>query len=76
MMAALGLGACGRKGPLDAPSAGLTTPEPSVARPSLGAEGDGLMSPGERPRAAPVSVSATASPPPKKDFFLDFLLAK
>jgi len=74
MMAALGLGACGRKGPLDAPSAGLTTPEPSVARPSLGAEGDGLASPGERPRAAP--VSATASPPPKKDFFLDFLLAK
>jgi predicted small lipoprotein YifL len=75
MMAALGLSACGRKGGLDPPpSAGLTTPEPSVSRPSLGAEGDSFTSPGERPRAAP--VSATASPPPKKDFFLDFLLAK
>ncbi len=80
MMAALGLAACGRKGPLDPPpTAGLTTPQSYTSRPSLGEENNGLAPAGDRaparpPGAAPASV--TAPPPPKKDFFLDFLLAK
>jgi predicted small lipoprotein YifL len=81
MMAALGLAACGRKGGLDPPpAAGLTTPQSYTSRPSLGEETDGLAPPvGDRASARPsaaASASATASPPPKKDFFLDFLLAK
>ena len=80
MMAALGLAACGRKGPLDPPpAAGLTTPQSYTSRPSIGEESDNLRPTDEhapaRPQAA-APASATTSPPPKKDFFLDFLLAK
>ena len=77
MMAALGLAACGRKGALDPPpSAGLTTPQSSASRPSLGEEANGLTPPPADDRARAAPASATASPPPKKTFFLDFLLAK
>jgi predicted small lipoprotein YifL len=82
MMAALGLAACGRKGPLDPPpSAGLTTPQSSASRPSLGEETNGFTPPpaDDRARAAsaaPASATASPPPPPKKTFFLDFLLAK
>jgi len=76
MTAALGLAACGRKGPLDPPpSAGLTPPPAYTPRPSLGEENYGPALPpvGERPVAAPPAATA---PVPPKTFFLDFLLAK
>jgi predicted small lipoprotein YifL len=80
MMAALGLAACGRKGPLEPPpAAGLTNPQPTAARPSLGEENDSLTAsqPGERAPARPQSSApASASPPAKKSFFLDFLIGK
>jgi len=76
MMAALGLTACGRKGPLDPPpSAGLTTPQAYPARPSLGEEGV-TPPPDNRARAANAAPSSAPPPPPQKTFFLDFLLAK
>jgi predicted small lipoprotein YifL len=76
MMAALGLAACGRKGPLDPPpSAGLTPPPAYAPRPSLGEENYGPVPPPERPRTA-VAPPAAAEPPPPKTFPLDFLLAK
>ena len=79
MMAALGLAACGRKGPLDPPpSAGFTAPQSYASRPSLGEETDNLTPPpaAERVRPAAGAAPATAPPEPKKTFFLDFLLAK
>jgi predicted small lipoprotein YifL len=76
---ALGLTACGRKGPLDPPpSAGLTsdtarTPAPSGQEHFFGVP-SGLTPP---PSAAAAPAPAPgAPPPPKKTFFLDFLLAK
>jgi predicted small lipoprotein YifL len=74
MTAALGLAACGRKGPLDPPpSAGLAPPPAYAPRPSLGEENYAPAPPPLRDRApAPVA----AAPPPPKTFFLDFLLAK
>jgi predicted small lipoprotein YifL len=78
MMAALGLAACGRKGPLDPPpSAGLAPPPAYAPRPSLGEENYGPVSPpaGERPRTA-AAPAAAVEPPPPKTFFLDFLLGK
>jgi predicted small lipoprotein YifL len=82
MMAALGLAACGRKGGLDPPpSAGLTTPQSSASRPSLGEETtNGFTPPPAEDRARTASAAPAAatasSPPPKKTFFLDFLLAR
>jgi predicted small lipoprotein YifL len=78
---ALGLAACGRKGPLDPPpSAGLT---PNTAYtplfPSLGEEHYGVppgATPPPPPASAPAAPAAPAPPPQKKTFFLDFLLAK
>jgi predicted small lipoprotein YifL len=78
MTAALGLAACGRKGPLDPPpGAGLTPPPAYAPRPSLGEENYGPAPPaaGERPRTA-AAPPAAAVPPPPKTFFLDFLLGK
>ncbi len=78
MTAALGLAACGRKGPLDPPpGAGLTPPPAYAPRPSLGEENYGPVPPtaGERPRTA-AAPPAAAEPPPPKTFFLDFLLGK
>jgi predicted small lipoprotein YifL len=81
MTAALGLAACGRKGGLDPPpTAGLTTPTSYASRPSLGDENYGPASPsaGERARTATAAAAPASAPepPPKKTFFLDFLLAK
>lgn len=80
MMAALGLTACGRKGPLDPPpSAGLTTPQSYPSRSSLGEEANGVTPPpgDNRARTANAAPAGTpATPPPQKTFFLDFLLAK
>jgi predicted small lipoprotein YifL len=79
MAAALGLAACGRKGPLDPPpSAGLAPPPAYAPRPSLGEENYGPVPPpvGERPRTAVAAPPPATAPPPPKAFFLDFLLAK
>ena len=77
MMATLGLAACGRKGGLDPPpSAGLTTPQSTTSRPSLGEENYGPQPPGDRTRTAAAVPPPAAEPPQKKTFFLDFLLAK
>jgi predicted small lipoprotein YifL len=78
MTAALGLAACGRKGPLDPPpSAGLAAPPAYAPRPSLGEENHAPAPPsiGDRAPTAPAPPVA-AAPPPQKTFFLDFLLAK
>ena len=83
MMAALGLASCGRKGPLDPPpAAGLTTPQSYTSRSSLGEEANSLtpratdeQAPARPQAAAPASATAS-TPPAKKTFFLDFLLAK
>jgi predicted small lipoprotein YifL len=82
LLAALALGACGRKGPLDTPPTGLTTPQTTYTqRPSLGEEGSSVapsLFSGRAPAQAEATppASATASPPPKRTFFLDFLLGK
>jgi predicted small lipoprotein YifL len=71
---ALGLAACGRKGPLDPPpSASLTQPSAFTPRPGLGEEHYGTP-PGAPPPAAAAAPAAT--PPAQKTFFLDFLLGK
>jgi predicted small lipoprotein YifL len=76
MTAALGLAACGRKGPLDPPpSAGLTPPPAYAPRPSLGEENYGPAPPPVE-RAAVAAPPPAAAPPPPKTFFLDFLLGK
>ena len=78
MTAALALGACGRKGPLDPPpTASLPTPPAYTSRPSLG-EDSLVPSVGERPRpqAQAAPQSAAAPPPPPKTFFLDFLIGR
>ncbi len=56
---ALALGACGRKGPLDLPP-GAAMADPAGNPPQLGPDG--------RP------ITAAPQPPPKKHFFLDFLI--
>lgn len=70
---ALGLAACGRKGPLDPPpSAGLTPSTAYAPRPGLGEEHYGTP-----PGAAVVPAPAAPAPPPQqKTFFLDFLLGR
>ena len=81
LLAALALGACGRKGPLDPPPTGLNTPQTYTQRPSIGEEGDGLAPSfaGDRAPArsqAPPPPPGTGPPPAQRSFFLDFLLAK
>lgn len=72
---ALGLAACGRKGPLDPPPSASLPPAPTAyTRPGLGAEHVGTP-PGAAP--APAAAAAAPAPPPQhKTFFLDFLLGK
>jgi len=78
LTAALGLGACGRKGPLDPPpSAALppppaTTPAPGLAEHYVPAPPIGA--PGGAP--APAAAPPPAAAPQQKTFFLDFLLGK
>ena len=77
MTAALGLAACGRKGPLDPPpSAGLSPPPAYAPRPSLGEENYGPAPPPAGERTAAAAPPAATAPPPPKTFFLDFLLGK
>jgi predicted small lipoprotein YifL len=88
LMAALGLAACGRKGPLDPPpGAAPTSPQSYTSRPSIGEESDSLApratddhaplrSPPAAPAGATAAPAAAGVPPQKKTFFLDFLLAK
>lgn len=79
MAAALGLTACGRKGPLDPPppSAEVTPPPANAPRPSLGEQNYGPLPPAsERQRSAAVAPPPATPPPPPKTFFLDFLLGK
>jgi predicted small lipoprotein YifL len=74
---ALGLAACGRKGPLDPPpSAGLASDASYTPMPSLGGEGHFGIPPAAPPPAAAPAPASGAPPPPKKTFFLDFLLGK
>jgi len=56
---ALALGACGRKGPLDLPP-GAAESDAAGNPPKIGPDGQ--------------PVTATPQPPPKKHFFLDFLI--
>jgi predicted small lipoprotein YifL len=77
MTVALGLAACGRKGPLDPPpSAGLAPPPAYAPRPSLGEENYAPAPPPVGARTPVAAPPAAAAPPPPKTFFLDFLLAK
>ncbi len=78
LAATLGLAGCGRKGPLDAPpTANLTDPHPMTPRPSLGEASDNI-GPSLEPVRPTASDSASGTPqsPPKKTFFLDFLINK
>jgi len=75
---ALGLAACGRKGPLDPPpSAGLTPSTAYAPRPGLGEEHYGTP-PGAALVPAPAAAAAPppGPPPQQKTFFLDFLVGK
>jgi predicted small lipoprotein YifL len=73
---ALGLAACGRKGPLDPPpTAGLTPDAAYTPLPSLGQEQYGVP-PSATPPPPAAAAPAPATPPQKKTFFLDFLLGK
>lgn len=76
---ALGLGACGRKGPLDLPPSAALPPAPAAApaagvadryapAPAIGAPGTAV--------AADAAPAAAAAPPPKKTFILDPLIGK
>jgi predicted small lipoprotein YifL len=84
MVAALALAACGRKGPLDPPPSALSNPQPYASRPSIGEESDTLApraTDDHQPLRSQADAAAPpanpgATPPPKKTFFLDFLLAK
>jgi predicted small lipoprotein YifL len=74
---ALGLAACGRKGPLDPPpTAGLTSDTTYTPGPSLGQEQHFGVPPGATPPPAAAAPAPGAPPPQKKTFFLDFLLGK
>jgi len=86
--AAVGLAACGRKGPLDPPPSaslpeapGTYTPRPGLGEQSYGAPATFLAPapPAEpAPPAAPAkpAAAAAAPAPQQKTFFLDFLLGK
>jgi predicted small lipoprotein YifL len=80
LLAALALGACGRKGPLDPPPTGLNTPQTYTQRPSIGEEGDSLAPSfaGDRPPARQQGAPppGTGPKPAQRSFFLDFLLGK
>jgi predicted small lipoprotein YifL len=80
LTSALGLAACGRKGPLDPPpSAGLASDAGYTPMPTLGGEGHFGLPAAASPAPPPAADAAPAPgapPPPKKTFFLDFLLGK
>jgi predicted small lipoprotein YifL len=76
LAAALGLGGCGRKGPLDPPPSAAIAPAPDT--PSLGDANDPNMTGGYR-RAPSATAAATAQPTgplpgDKRTFILDPLI--
>ena len=79
LAAALALAACGRKGPLDAPPSAAVV-QPNYAEPALGEPPpdpfhSGFVRPPQPEPAQPAaSVQPGTTPPPKKRFFLDWLL--
>jgi predicted small lipoprotein YifL len=76
LTSALGLAACGRKGPLDPPpSAGLSPNTAYTPIPSLGDEHYGVPPGGAAP-PPPTAAAVPAPAPQQKTFFLDFLLGK
>jgi predicted small lipoprotein YifL len=74
LAAALALGGCGRKGPLDPPPSAAIAPAPDT--PSLGDANDPNLS-GSYRRAPSATVTAQPSgplPPDKRSFILDPLI--
>jgi predicted small lipoprotein YifL len=74
LAAALALGGCGRKGPLDAPPAAMAAP--AADQPSLGDNPDPNLAGGYR-RAAPSTVTAQPGgplPADRRTFILDPLI--
>ena len=74
LLAALGLGGCGRKGALDPPpSASIANPQAANSPPALGEQPSPFetASPGEHSDGA---AAASQAPPAKKTFILDWLL--
>jgi predicted small lipoprotein YifL len=72
--AALALGGCGRKGPLDPPPSAAISPAPPANQPALGETDDPNMTGFRRPPpATTVMQPATPSSPPRT-FILDPLI--
>jgi predicted small lipoprotein YifL len=71
--AALALGGCGRKGPLDPPPSAAISPAPD--QPSLGDSNDPNMTGYRRAPSATAAAPPTQPPPPdKRTFILDPLI--
>jgi predicted small lipoprotein YifL len=71
--AALALGGCGRKGPLDPPPSAAISPAPD--QPSLGDNNDPNMTGYRRAPSAMAAAPPTQPPPPdKRTFILDPLI--
>ena len=76
-IAALTLGACGRKGGLDAPPSSLPAsppPQASISPSGPGFIGSNFSGPTGSTGSASQNQTAQATPPPKKSFFLDWLI--
>ncbi len=73
LAAALALGGCGRKGPLDPPPSALAAPVPD--QPSLGDNTDPNMTGFRRAPSSTVTAQPTGPlPPDKRTFILDPLI--
>jgi predicted small lipoprotein YifL len=73
LAAALALGGCGRKGPLDPPPSAAVAPAPDV--PSLGDNNDPNMPGFRRPPSNTVTAQPSGPlPPDKRTFILDPLI--
>jgi predicted small lipoprotein YifL len=74
--AALALGGCGRKGPLDPPPSAAISPAPPANQPTLGETEDPNMTGFRRPPPAATVVQPAPSPAPadKRTFILDPLI--
>jgi predicted small lipoprotein YifL len=73
LAAALTLGSCGRKGPLDPPPSAAISPAPD--QPSLGDNNDPNMTGYRRAPSAAVAAQPTQPlPPDKRTFILDPLI--
>jgi predicted small lipoprotein YifL len=74
--AALALGGCGRKGPLDPPPSAAISPAPPANQPTLGETDDPNMSGFRRapPATAAAQPATPPAPPEKRTFILDPLI--